>query len=669
MSTVKIKSKVGRKLLAIALTAVMVLGLLPTLAPMTANAATIGTTLTLTTVSDTTHSTDGYTWDYVAGGTSTLTLNNLNLNALDGNGINFSSTVTGAVNIVLVGTNTVTGTDSGIFAESAQLLTISGSGTLNATATDTAGSGIYAKSGDITISGGTVNATGGEYGVGIYAYVQSISNITISGGIVNASGHTGIRSGRSILISGGTVNAVGSYNGTNSYQSTTINGEAILKATGGNGAMNTYSGASVFRIKGVVFENGNGTVYGDVTLPGDLTVENGETLTVPGDAILTIPSGTMLTNDGTIIGTGSILYTVTFENLTANGEANIKDTTELTLTFSADPTTLKVGNITVTGATKGVLSGTDTTRTLTISDITVAEGQDVTVAIADPAGFTITPHSQTVAIHKTQPIPDPSIASVVIDGESNIQHYFKADGSSKTLNLSVSVIGTAINKDVTWSSNNTGIASVNESGVVTFTGKEGAVIIKATSKHDTSKYDIKTITVCKNVTKIRTPLTTVNIAKGKSLTLPIELDDGNVDVTQNAEKTFISSNTKVVTVDSKTGTIKGIKPGKANITVTTANGKSLAIKVNVVNKAVKLKKFTLTGIKKNALSLNVGKTKDLKIKLTQSKASDLKVTFKSSKKGVAKVDAAGRITAVKKGTATITVKVGSKTVKVKVTVK
>jgi uncharacterized protein YjdB len=91
--------------------------------------------------------------------------------------------------------------------------------------------------------------------------------------------------------------------------------------------------------------------------------------------------------------------------------------------------------------------------------------------------------------------------------------------------------------------------------------------------------------------------------------------------------------------------------------------------VNVGAKAVKLKTFTLTGVKNNARTLGAGKTSDLKIKLAESKASDLKVTFGSSKSSIAKVDAAGRITALKKGTATITVKAGGQTVKVKVTVK
>ena len=106
-------------------------------------------------------------------------------------------------------------------------------------------------------------------------------------------------------------------------------------------------------------------------------------------------SGTVTSNP-----TGAVAATaVAFSNLTANGTSGTVTTTELTLTFDIDPTSLAVGDITVTGATKGTLSGTGTTRTLAISNITVVNGADVTVAIADPAGFAITPASKTVAVN------------------------------------------------------------------------------------------------------------------------------------------------------------------------------------------------------------------------------------------------------------------------------
>jgi uncharacterized protein YjdB len=124
----------------------------------------------------------------------------------------------------------------------------------------------------------------------------------------------------------------------------------------------------------------------------------------------------------------------------------------------------------------------------------------------------------------------------------------------------------------------------------------------------------------------------------------------------------------VAKVDAK-GNVTGVGAGKAVITVTAANGRSAKVSVSVVKKAVKLKKFTLVGIKKGKLSLKAGKAKVLKIKLAQAKATNLKISFKSSKKSVATVDAAGKIRALKKGKATITVKVGGKTLKVKLTVK
>ena len=92
------------------------------------------------------------------------------------------------------------------------------------------------------------------------------------------------------------------------------------------------------------------------------------------------------------------LPVLTFSNLTANGTSGTVTTTTLTLTFDVEPTTLALSDITVSGATKGTLSGTGTTRTLGISAITVANGANVTVALANPAGFTISPASRAVAI-------------------------------------------------------------------------------------------------------------------------------------------------------------------------------------------------------------------------------------------------------------------------------
>ena len=116
------------------------------------------------------------------------------------------------------------------------------------------------------------------------------------------------------------------------------------------------------------------------------------------DRIYQNDTGIVTDKSGTASGT--LILPVSFTNLTANGESNTTTTTQLTLTFDTDPTPLAVGNITVTGAKKDTLSGTGTTRTLSISNITVADGDNVTVDISNPAGLNITPTSKTVAVYK-----------------------------------------------------------------------------------------------------------------------------------------------------------------------------------------------------------------------------------------------------------------------------
>jgi hypothetical protein len=91
---------------------------------------------------------------------------------------------------------------------------------------------------------------------------------------------------------------------------------------------------------------------------------------------------------------------ISWTGLTANGTAGSEATTELTLTFNKSTSSLKIENITVTGAVKGALNGTGNTRTLSISDITVGDGEEITVTITNPNIYDISPLSKSVAVHK-----------------------------------------------------------------------------------------------------------------------------------------------------------------------------------------------------------------------------------------------------------------------------
>lgn len=122
-------------------------------------------------------------------------------------------------------------------------------------------------------------------------------------------------------------------------------------------------------------------------------------------------------------------------------------------------------------------------------------------------------------------------------------------------------------------------------------------------------------------------------------------------ITTADKASYSSSNKKVVTV-SKKGVITAKKSGTAKITVK-AGKKKVTVKVTV-------EKVAPTGMNKvpESKTLKKGKSFTIKPKLTPSGA-EAKITYRSSNKKVATVNAKGKVTAKKKGTATITVKAGN----------
>ncbi|HPH03770.1 MAG TPA: SUMF1/EgtB/PvdO family nonheme iron enzyme, partial [Spirochaetota bacterium] len=140
--------------------------------------------------------------------------------------------------------------------------------------------------------------------------------------------------------------------------------------------------------------SGTGTTR-TLTISG-ITVGNGGTVTVA----LANPAGYTITPALKTVVVYKAPVAVSFSGLSANGTSGSVTTTELTLTFDVEPVGLDIDDITVTGATKGTLSGTGTTRTLTISGVTVGNGGTVTVALANPVGYTITPALKTVVVYK-----------------------------------------------------------------------------------------------------------------------------------------------------------------------------------------------------------------------------------------------------------------------------
>ena len=221
----------------------------------------------------------------------------------------------------------------------------------------------------ITINGGDVPAVGDRAGSGIGGGVDGgCDSITINGGTVTAIGGGGTTSsgigafgGRDstavITISGGTVMATGSSCGICASSIGTIstgdNGHAVIFASHTGQYGSAFQGKGRASWSGVIFEGNSGQIYGSSVTPSeDFTIPADKTLTIESENSLTIPAGKALTNngkiyvDGTFAGTANNLYyPLSLVNATASGdtsEYNSKNygraESDITLTPDTPPT-------------------------------------------------------------------------------------------------------------------------------------------------------------------------------------------------------------------------------------------------------------------------------------------------------------------------------------------
>ncbi len=216
----------------------------------------------------------------------------------------------------------------------------------------------------------------------------------------------------------------------------------------------------------------------------------------------------------------------------------------------------------------------------------------------------------------------------------------------------------ATNKNVTWSSSNEDIVTV-ENGIVTAVAEGNATITVTTEDGSfTASCNIKVNTVA--VTGISISETTKELNIGENFTLTATVEPNNAT---NKNVTWSSSDKAIATVDN--GVVTAVAEGNATITVTTEDGSFTAscnVKVNTVA-------VTGISISETAKELNVGENVTLTATIQPENATNKNVTWSSSDKAIATVDN-GVVTAIAKGNATITVTTedGAKTATCEVTV-
>lgn len=222
------------------------------------------------------------------------------------------------------------------------------------------------------------------------------------------------------------------------------------------------------------------------------------------------------------------------------------------------------------------------------------------------------------------------------------------EDESETLVATISP-SNADNKACLWSSSNTDIASVNDAGKVTAVRK-GETTIKVTTIDGGKTATCKVVVEAKYiaVTEIRLSETSVVLHAGESHILTAQVSPAEATDKSMAWK---SSDESVATIDAN-GIVSGIKTGRTTITASAENGKVTASCDVVVEPTA----VTGVSIQMHSLSLVVNEEIQLSYDITPENADDKSVIWSVEDESVAKIGPDGKVTAMKVGQTTATVK-------------
>ena len=225
-------------------------------------------------------------------------------------------------------------------------------------------------------------------------------------------------------------------------------------------------------------------------------------------------------------------------------------------------------------------------------------------------------------------------------------------GSTTTLTATV-VPANATNKKVTWSSDNTSIATINDqTGVVTGISV-GTATVHATAADGSGVTATKSVSVAPiTVTGISiAPAADVSVSVGNTTTLTATVAPSNAT---NKNITWSSLNTACAAVNASTGVVTGVSAGTVTVRATAADGSGVTADKNVtVTEAI----VPVTGITITPaadVSVLMGSTTTLTATIAPSNATNQNVIWSSLNTACAAVDVStGVVTGVSAGTVTV----------------
>ena len=575
----------GKKVFSLCMVLVLCLGLLPATAlaaaPPENQVIYVGGVVISSTGYWTTDD-EGNVTEYTGEGTptdnyihydvakNTLTLHNATIKESVSTGTStlIAGTAIGVLNqngaaeltITLAGTNTIAEVSMGIcvlaFSDSTgdASLTITGTGSLTAEGRGYGNhSGIMVQSNggkaELTINNVDVTATNtsnNQQGILLQSANSSPATLTVNGGELTASGQ-----------SAGIKYFIGSGESGSGTPSLTVSNNAIVRANGGisdNSSTDIQIEDGNNSSGGIVFDDDKGTVYGDVTLQGNLEISEGESLTLDVGASLNANGHNVIVDGGTLDSTlatnlgDSVIYKVTQVELGKTSlTLNVGDEENLIPTITPDNATDK--SVTWESSASGVAT-VDTSGKVTAVSVGTAT---ITATAADGSGEKAT---CSVTVNAAAIVP---VESVSLDKTS----LELTEGGTARLTATI-LPDNATNKNVTWSTSDASIATVTD-GVVTAVAPGTATITVTTedgSKTATCAVTVAAATVPVTGVTLNKTSTSLYVGDTETLTATVAPDNAT-----DRAVNWTSSNPSVATVEN--GVVTAVGAGTATITVTT----------------------------------------------------------------------------------------------------
>ncbi len=300
------------------------------------------------------------------------------------------------------------------------------------------------------------------------------------------------------------------------------------------------------------------------------------------------------------------------ETKTITATIEPENASDKTVTWtSSDP---EIATVDENGSVTAVKEGNATITASTANGLTATCAVSVNSKIIEVTGITIVPSTLTLP-----------------------------EGETRTLTATLQPEN-ASDKNVTWTSSDPEIASVDQEGNVTAV-KEGVAIITATSSN--GKTATCTVTVSANfikVTGISLTPTSATLKVGEELVVTYTIIPAN---SSDQNVTWTSSNPEVATVDEN-GNVTAKSIGFTTITATCGDQSGICA-VNVVRTPV-----TGFTISPQSATLKVGENFNIEYTVIPEDATDKTITWTSDKPAIASVDADGKVTALAIGEAIIT---------------